>query len=209
VINVRSNFGLTGGLAHFTNTGTINLNWAPARMVPWWPTHLQPEGTVHYQIDGPASNQCSQIYAWNGDVDFGGSLAVRLGDGFVPTNGSVFQIAQYRKRTNTFDQATLPALPPGLRWRVDYGDLPSGTNNHRVTLHVERNAMTQLRYLTNGHFQFSFAAEPSSACIIDATEDLGTWTPVFTNAPFTGTLLFDDAQAVNYSNRFYRIRLEP
>ncbi len=63
---------------------------------------------------------------------------------------------------------------------------------------------------SNGVFQAVITAPMSAArAIVEASGDLQTWTPIQTNAPFTGMFLLVDPAAVAPSNRFYRVRLEP
>lgn len=62
---------------------------------------------------------------------------------------------------------------------------------------------------TNGGLQAVITAPASAAVIVEASDDLQTWTPVQTNTPFTGVFLFNDPAAVAHPQRFYRIRLEP
>ncbi len=63
---------------------------------------------------------------------------------------------------------------------------------------------------SNGVFQAVITAQmPVARAIVEASADLQTWTPIQTNAPFTGAFLLIDPAAVAPSNRFYRVRLEP
>jgi len=138
-----------------------------------------------------------------GAVAFAGTLGVSLTNGFSPTNGHSFALVNYGSRTSQFSAQQLPPLPPEFQWSVSYGATAltlTVTRPHRVSSPVK---------LANGHFQFTLSGLPATRAIIDASEHLSGWVPIRTNAPFNGTFLFDDPDAVNYTNRFYRIRVEP
>jgi hypothetical protein len=210
VFNVVSNCSLVDStwqwVCGFTNGGILNL-FPGHGLGSWWNLHFLPSSRVNLLI-GSAGEQQVRIAAPNRDVEFNGVLTVSFTNGFVPAPGSLFVVAKYRDRHGEFATTAFPALPAGRHWRLDYGDLPSGTNNRTVSLSVERTALTP-GPSTNGQYQFSFSGPPADRCIVDASEDMEAWTPIHTNSPFTGTLLFADPDAVNYSKRFYRIRLEP
>jgi hypothetical protein len=190
----------------FTNAGTLNF-FPGRRFGSLWNLRFLPSSRVNLLIGSEAEQQV-RIDAPNRTVEVNGALTVSLTNGFVPAAGTVFIVAKYRDRHGEFATTAFPALPAGRHWRLDYGDLPSGTNNHTVSLSVERTALTP-GSSTNGQYQFSFSGPPADRCIVDASDDLEAWTPIHTNSPFTGTLLFADPDAVNHTKRFYRIRLEP
>jgi hypothetical protein len=209
VFNVVSNCSLVDSTwqwaCGFTNGGTVNL--FPGRgLGSWWNLHFLPSSRVNLLLGSEADRQ-RRIDAPNRDMELNGALMVSLTNGFVPAPGAVFTVAKYRERHGEFSTTAFPALPAGQHWRLDYGELPTGTNNHTISLSVERTALTP-GSSTNGQYQFSFSGPPSNRCVVDATDDLEEWTPIYTNAPFTGTLLFADPDAVNHPKRFYRVRLE-
>jgi hypothetical protein len=49
-----------------------------------------------------------------------GALQATLVNGFIPSPGDEFTILTCGSRTGTFATTSLPSLPPGLQWRVDY-----------------------------------------------------------------------------------------
>jgi hypothetical protein len=60
---------------------------------------------------------------------------------------------------------------------------------------------------SNGVFRTTIVAQNQAArAVVLASENLVTWTPIQTNAPFTGTFLLVDPSAT--TNRFYRLRIE-
>lgn len=66
-------------------------------------------GTEHDQINHSAT------------AGLGGDLTVELVDGFEPVLGDSFTILTYGSHTGQFDTLSLPALPAGLLWHIDYG----------------------------------------------------------------------------------------
>ena len=59
----------------------------------------------------------------------------------------------------------------------------------------------------NGQFGFNLAGPSGKGVVIETSEDLSNWLPVWTNL-FTGTLDFRDHEFTGASSRFYRARLE-
>jgi hypothetical protein len=138
-----------------------------------------------------------------GSATLGGLLSVTLTNGFSPTNGQSFAIVTYASESGQFDSQRLPALPNTLAWQVNYGATA-------VTLDVLRaKILNNASRLANGHFQFSVDGPNSSSVIIQGTTNLVDWVSLQTNAPFTGSLLFDEAVVAAYPGRFYRAIFEP
>ena len=138
-----------------------------------------------------------------GPAALGGTLSVTLANGFTPTNGQSFAIVTYASESGQFASQQLPALPNTLAWQVNYGATA-------VTLDVLRaKILNNASRLANGHFQFSVDGPNSSSVIIQGTTNLVDWVSLQTNAPFTGSLLFDEAVDAAYPGRFYRAIFEP
>src|SRR5258708_38631056 len=62
---------------------------------------------------------------------------------------------------------------------------------------------------SDGQFYFTLAGPAGSNVVISASTDLQTWTPLVTNTLTSGLLNFTDALATNFTQRFYRARLQP
>jgi len=58
----------------------------------------------------------------------------------------------------------------------------------------------------DGQFRFDLTAPPGRSVIVEASPDLLTWLPLWTNT-FADALNFSDPQSNSFSNRFYRTRL--
>ena len=94
-------------------------------------------------------------------------------------------------------------MPINLEWQVNYGATA-------VTLDVLRaKILNNASLLANGHFQFSVDGPNSSSVIIQGTTNLVDWVYLQTNAPFAGSLLFDEAVVATYPGRFYRAIFVP
>ncbi|MEJ0091079.1 MAG: hypothetical protein WDM80_15220 [Limisphaerales bacterium] len=140
---------------------------------------------------------------FGGSVTLGGNLSVTLSNGFTPTNGQSFAIITYGSETGQFVAPQLPALPKYLAWQVTYGDTA-------VTLNVlPSTVINDATRLANGHFQFTLSGPAATSAFVQGSTNLLDWTFLRTNSPFTGTLLFDDPQAVGYPRRFYRVLVQP
>jgi large repetitive protein len=91
--------------------------------------------------------------------------------------------------------------------------------NQPLTLHMDgRNAATEgstpLAFTSAGitgagHFAATLAGPPGSVLVVLGSYDLVTWTPVTTNAPFTGTFGFEDPITGAHKARHYRASLQP
>jgi DNA-binding beta-propeller fold protein YncE len=58
--------------------------------------------------------------------------------------------------------------------------------------------------LVAGQFRFDLTAPPGQPVIVEASPDLMSWLPIWTNtSPFS----LSDPQSGNFSNRFYRAQL--
>jgi hypothetical protein len=62
--------------------------------------------------------------------------------------------------------------------------------------------------MTNGGFRLQLVKPASSNCVIEATSDLKTWTPIYTNSVSTTNVSYLDFAATNMTLRYYRARLQ-
>jgi hypothetical protein len=138
-----------------------------------------------------------------GPATLGGVLSVTLANGFVPTNGQSFAIVTYGSETGQFASQELPKLPSNSIWRMTYGA-------SAVTLKVlPATVVTSPALLANGHFQFLLSGPSAASALILGSTNMVEWIPLLTNAPFDGTLQFDDAEAFLYKGRYYSILIQP
>jgi len=126
-----------------------------------------------------------------------------LTNGFSPANGQSFAIVTYGSESGQFASSQLPALPDNLAWQTTYGSTA-------VTLTVAHSiAITNPTLLANGHFQFTLSGPNATSALIQGSTNLLDWTSLQTNAPFPGSLLFDDPLAAAFKVRFYRVLIQP
>src|ERR1035441_2984201 len=120
-----------------------------------------------------------------------------------PFNGQSFAIVTYGSESGQFASQQLPALASDWAWQITYGATAVTLNVVHATI------ITDATRLANGHFQFSLSGPSATSALIQASTNLVDWTSLQTNVPFTGLLLFDDAQALGYPVRFYRVVMQP
>ena len=69
-----------------------------------------------------------------------------------------------------------------------------------IVLGAPRNSVPRLL----SGFQLQLSGPPASTYIIQASTNLRDWTPISTNSGLTGSVVFTDTNAANFSQRFYR-----
>jgi hypothetical protein len=57
---------------------------------------------------------------------------------------------------------------------------------------------------TNGQFRLTFQGQNGQNYVLETSTNLTDWTPVWTNAPTNGLLMFTNVNATDRS-RFYRV----
>jgi hypothetical protein len=62
--------------------------------------------------------------------------------------------------------------------------------------------------MTNGGFRLQLIKPATSNCVIEATSDCKTWTPIYTNSGASTNFSFLDSAATNMTLRYYRARLQ-
>jgi hypothetical protein len=194
-------FDSANGGVNFNNNGTVDLQTGSLAINGGYILSGSPQLKLVLGGVNPGTQFSQETFA--GSATLGGILSVTLANGFMPTNGQSFAVVTYGSETGQFGSQQLPALPIGLAWQITYGATAVTLNVVRATI------IADATRLANGHFQFSLSGPNSTSALIQASTNLVDWTSLQTNIPFTGLLLFDDAQAVGYRVRFYRVLLQP
>jgi hypothetical protein len=109
-----------------------------------------------------------------------------------------------------------PALAGNYSVRVDNGGgtVTSGSALLTVLSPPPTNEVTTVSILTqgtgitNGGFQLNMLKPATSNCVIDATTDFITWTPVYTNSSGSTNVSYLDNAATNLAFRYYRVRMQ-
>jgi len=58
--------------------------------------------------------------------------------------------------------------------------------------------------MTSTGFELKLSGPPASTYVIEASTNLTDWTAISTNSGLTGSVVFSDTEAANFSQRFYR-----
>jgi hypothetical protein len=90
----------------------------------------------------------------------------------------------------TSGNALLTILPPATNVLTTVSILTSGTG------------------FTNGGFRLQLLKPAASNCVIEATTDFTTWTPVYTNSTSSTNISYLDGAAADLPFRYYRARLQ-
>jgi hypothetical protein len=185
----------------FNNSGIVDLQTGSLAINGGYTLSGLPRLNLVLGGPNPGTQYSQETFVGPGTL--GGVLSVTLANGFTPTNGQSFAIVTYASETGQFASQQLPKLPDNLIWRTTYG--PSA-----VTLKAAPGtAVTSPALLANGHFQFSLNGPSAASVIIEGTVNFEQWIPLLTNAPFNGSLLFDDVDAILYPGRYYHIQIQP
>jgi len=191
---------LGGGTVAFNNNGTVDLQSGSLAINGGYALSGSPQLKLVLGGLNPGTQFSQETFG--GTAALGGSLSVTLTNGFMPTNGQSFALANYPSSTGQFATTQFPPLPSSLRWQLTYS--PTSLLLQVVPANVFQNSS-----LTNGNFQFAFTGQTGSSCLIEASSNLLDWSPLFTNTPFTGLLNYVDPQTPQFPNRYYRATIFP
>ena len=100
------------GVAHTTNSGAIT---AQTGFITAAPFTLLPGSSLNVGI-GSATNYGSFRFSTN--IVLGGAFNATLNNGYVPANGTMFNVLIYTGETGTFSSL---GLPPAVSWQTAYG----------------------------------------------------------------------------------------
>ncbi len=193
---ITSSFYQAGGTVDLW-TGTLALAGAYA------PT---PGSILKVVIGGTVPGaQFSRLTA-AGAAALNGALVVAPMNGFVPAATDTFQIVTAASRAGTF--SSFSAAPPGggLTFQPQY--LVNGVQLKMIP-GLPMVDLTSLNY-QSGKFQFQFRGGLGGTYVVEATAELGDtalWLPLQTNVSTGVPILFEDASAGQFPQRFYRAAL--
>lgn len=121
-------FGEVSGAGSFSGQGksffegTFSPGNSPASVVVAGDVALGPLSTLLVEIGGAVSGTQYDQLRVGGSLELGGTLAVRLLDGFEPDAGQSFSVLSFKEHTGWFDAIDLPVLDNGLSWRTTLTD---------------------------------------------------------------------------------------
>ncbi len=84
-----------------------------------------------------------------------------------------------------------------------------GSSNALLTVWLQPLLLSAPFYDANSRFGFTLTGSAGQLVVIEASEDLYTWTPVQTNTLGAARFSFTEVQSAPLSNRFYRVRSTP
>jgi len=86
-------------------------------------------------------------------------------------------------------------------------DNSGATNNSTATIGIVVKPLTLQVFgtQTNGQFSLSFQGQNGQNYVLETSNNLTSWTPILTNAPTNGVLMFTDTNATGL-DRFYRVK---
>ncbi len=134
----------------------------------------------------------------------------------VDTDGTTSKVEFFQGVTKLGEDTASPFsftwanAPPGQYALAAVATDNSGaaTVSAPVNISVTAPGITAPTRLGNGSFQMSLTGTVGRTNTIQASADLKTWTMVTNLFNNTGALLFNDALAGNYPQRFYRVNVE-
>jgi hypothetical protein len=147
-----------------------------------------------------------------------GLLQVTLEPAQAIAGGALWRV---RGRDGVFASATQLALRPA-EYTIEFLDVPGFatpaprglviTNNTTLELAVPYNvpppAFGPLTIGTNGTIRMTISGPANAVCVIEESLDLGTWTPIATNALTGGVLQYSAPLLPNRTATFLRARIE-
>lgn len=165
--------------------------------------HMQkPDGATNWEIALP--NGAYQVRLVSGDPEnFDGIYRVAVG-------GQLFLEAQPTDTSRFFERIGSAWVTDG---RLSVGNYPGSSNNKINFIEIAALPATPPTWLlgnsilTNDGFHLTLQGTNGLYYVVEATTNLSTWTPIFTNRTAGDRLEFMDAAATNYPLRFYRARL--
>jgi hypothetical protein len=108
-------------------------------------------------------------------------------------NGSIITIGQ--------PFVGVMSAPPGVQ--LNAGILP--VFGMLSDLQLRQPAISPGAQMQGSVFQFSFQSQPGRNYVVEASTNLSSWLPIWTNTGSGASLLFEDAQAGQHPWRFYRL----
>jgi len=187
--------------AAFINTGMLELRSGKLRLPNGG--GFASAGTLSFLISGPTAGvQYGQYETGRAALD--GGFNVSLANGFRPTGCDAFDLMKFLFKTGNLTSTNGLDLGGGLSFIMNMSD----TNLTLVTA-APQPCLGSLVYSTNGEFQFQLTGQIGSNYVIQASTNLTTWIRLATNAiSGSGSFLFNDPSATNFSQRYYRALLQ-
>jgi len=115
---VGDNSDIHGNIVN--NGGTVKPGQSPGRFDALMDYTQDPNAALEIEIAGTTVESGYDLLAVGQTATLGGALNVVLLDGFVPSGGDAFEFLTAAAVVGQFDTTSLPTLPGGLCWNVEY-----------------------------------------------------------------------------------------
>jgi hypothetical protein len=164
-----------------------------------------PAGTLVIELAGvnPGSSHDQLISA--GRATLGGTIEIRLADGYTPNIGDSFEILRFGSYSGAPSTYRGISLSPTLYLTPQL----SATSLTLVASEPPGPVFGHPQMLSgDGGFLLRITEAAGLTVILDASENLFDWTPILTNVNSPALLELIDTDTPNHPHRFYRARIE-
>jgi autotransporter-associated beta strand protein len=188
-----------GTLALGTNIGMMSIS-----------NSLTLNGTNIMKVTRSGSISTNDLICGITTIAFGGTLSV-VGSGSGWSAGDSFRLYDAKTYTGAFAKINLPGLPGNLVWELS-GLAAGGDGRLRITT-APPPTFNSVTLLNDGNLRLVFSCPglQSTACTVWANTNLwpgnGAWVPVGTGSISGVSAAYDDLDATNFPERFYRISI--
>jgi hypothetical protein len=107
--SLRGTGTLNVGTATFTNGGTVAPGASPGTLLIVGNFTQSPAGTLDVELGGLTRGVTYDLFDVTGTANLAGTLRVTNVNGFLPTNGNVFDVMNFANSTGNFSTFDLPA----------------------------------------------------------------------------------------------------
>ena len=159
-------------------------------------------------LDPAEVNRVHLLAAVLGNMALGGTLVVTKAGAAPLAAGDTFKLVNAASYSGRFSALVLPSLSAGLAW--DTTGL--GTNGSLAVISLSPPMLSPPLPLGNGTFRLIFSGSAGQNYELRASTNIGlspltSWSLLNGGIFGTGQVMFDDLQATNYPQRFYRVRV--
>jgi hypothetical protein len=188
----------------FTNNGIINPG-NPAGVLSIIGAYPQTSnGALNIEIGGRSAGVDYDQLTITDHATLGGTLNVRLTNGFRPNPGDSFEVIRYGSHTGSFDHIVGLIIDAGFFFQP----LFSATNVVLTTTDTRSQIVfDSAKVLSGGHVQFTLGGTAGQDFVIEAATNLPSarWIPVLTNIDSGANFTFIITDVTNSPQRYFRI----
>ena len=189
----------------FTNAGNVNPGASPGILKVGGDFPQTATGHLNIEIGGRTAGADYDQLNMTGHATLGGTLEVRLINGFRPSGGDRFEILRYNSQAAFFDHIIGLNLGGGFFFQPIF----SATNVVLTTIDTRPRIIFQSAALrSDGQIEFNLTGTAGQDFVIEANTNLASavWVPVLTYTNAGAVFRFIVADATNFPVRFFRTR---